>query len=555
MTEVPYLLLRVSENVTLEKQRVGAVEGYSSLLGSVGVRAVCRREQFVGIDEVKSEALRFRSDVSGPIAVVIEYAASAPRSLLAYLCAQVHEVMLMPEVAQVIVSVESVKELEGTGILDKVYAGEQTPVRVVDDASAFLVSAGGALVAAGQPVARSPRTVQIQQRIEFSELYPRLGHFRCGMVGVDLHCNVVPNLDAIRQGPNTAIWQRLVATVRADIEIRCGGEPYVIYPVEWPGGELERLALEVCHGDVSRLHLDADHFADGVGVCVSLSLTPLSARMHREIAAQSRIPSAARLECVNLIGDGRDVPAVVPIPSVGWGAFAWECIYCEQGVPLDGDSIDQLTNELHSQVFWDLIGWTPDHVFRRHFPSPSTPNHFNLKIEAKPIFRKFGHTLAERMAGVLRSQGILPSWIDGIISTQGDEAETLVPFLGARLGVPEDRHVQIPSHVRSLAERPGVDPGLEAWAAEIGDRLNRLNVVLVDQAAHHLRTLSALRKSAIALGARPLAFSVVVDRTGNAFEHAPALYHGLQVAPLYTWDCPPWRNFECNCRNTVELRL
>lgn len=552
MTDLPFLLLRVAQKTDPHEERVGSIEDYRGLLSTDEFHAVCAGDRNVGLDDVASSASEFRDTKEGPIAFVVEYTSRASGSTLSYLCAQLHQVLDLDSVITLVVSVPSVKVLQETGILDHVYSPAMS-VAILDETESFRLLTDGQLETAFAPIRRQPRLPPPAERIRAEELFLRFGHFSAELPCGPVHTNVLPNVEASRRHEDA--WRRLVASTRADVETLAASQEYVLLPIEWAGGELERLALEVC-GGVEKIVSPGGALPTGVEVCVSLSLAPISLETHRRIALHRGVPRTIAVRCLNIASRRGEVSAVVTLPPMAQSFFPWNCPYCEQDVPDEGTGVEHLMGPLHPKLFWDLVGWDEAHVQFKHWPSPTTPNHFNLKLETLRIFSMFGHSLAERMANTLSSKGLLPSWVDGLISTTGEEADTLVPHLAQRLGIEEGRILKVDTGARVLAERPGVDPDLAKWVASAtrnGITLGGANLVIVDQAAHHLRTLSGLRKIAEAFHGRPLGFTVFVDRTGFSVEQLESLYHGLHFAPLYSWDCPPWKALECPCRRPVEL--
>lgn len=550
-----FFLLRISNpNARSELQYSAPSSMYEEMLANRGWTSTCAAETTCDITGIADtiENLQAAPDRS-QFGIVAEYTSDAPGSVLAHLCTQLKLLTGLPELRFLVISVPSVRILEETGMLDYVRNGRDSGVFVVDEEQSFAVAVSGLTYPVPSPIVRRPLE-RPDRELKPRDLKLRFGHYGANLDGRLLHTNVVPDLDAVER--DRPAWRQLVASTRRRVAEVCGdADTAVILPIEWSGGVLERLVLELTHGDLSRVVPSGMKTVDLHAPHITLASAPLPASAHRHVAAERGAGTLSDFRHVNLIGASSDVIAVVELPAIAGAYEPWSCPYCQHSVPLEGSGYDFLATTYDPKTFWDLLAWDDSYVLTGHWRSPITPNHFNLKIEARPIFDVFAHSIAERITNALARAGVLAEWIDGVISTNGDESHELVPALAERLGVPDARVVRVDHTTRVVAGRPGVDSALTAWAAAYDEVLSGRNVILVDQAAHHLQTLSALRKVAAALSARPLAFAVFVDRTGYASEYLTPLYHGLHFIPLYSWSSPPWRDFECPCRLKAEIHL
>jgi hypothetical protein len=167
------------------------------------------------------------------------------------------------------------------------------------------------------------------------------------------------------------------------------------------------------------------------------------------------------------------------------------------------------------------------------------------------------------MLNCLERRGVKRAWIEGIVCTDGAESEHLVPELARLLRkddtIPVEDSVPVvimDANLRELAEGPEAGVRLRGEIdaqQEKGVDVRARNVIIVDQAAHHLKTHTALRRVAEFHDANPLAFIVFVDRTQQTDEVASDLQEYEHFVPLYSWPCQPVLAGNCACGQLAEL--
>jgi len=229
-----------------------------------------------------------------------------------------------------------------------------------------------------------------------------------------------------------------------------------------------------------------------------------------------------------------------------------ECKFCNQGVPLmvgeDYGSFSRQVGRLDPFTFWELVRENPDYYRAGHWASNRTPNHYQFRIMVKPILKRHCFGLSLRIKNLLETRSILPSWIDKIVCTEGEESKTLAVSLARAVGSSANDVIAIPRSC--FASIAGADVTAELWQfldKTYGkSKLRRQNVVIVDQAAHHFRTLAALRTVCEYLDSKILAFAVVVDRTEPGCDLG-AYLHDSHYVSLYSWSSPPRWPYECPC--------
>src|SRR5262249_32349026 len=136
-------------------------------------------------------------------------------------------------------------------------------------------------------------------------------------------------------------------------------------------------------------------------------------------------------------------------------------------------------------------------------------------------------------------------WIDHVVSSDDEESMRLGVSV-ARL-LPQADQITIPRPIFRQVSSGEVGPAAEAWISGTRTRLGgRGNALVVDQAAHHFRTYSAVKSLLDRIGWHSLAFGVVLDRTGVSAD-LPHLLHDTRYAWLYQWPFPPRTRLDCGC--------
>jgi len=234
------------------------------------------------------------------------------------------------------------------------------------------------------------------------------------------------------------------------------------------------------------------------------------------------------------------------------------CRFCQQGVKLIlGEHFDDYARQIRefdSFTFWEFVSQKQEFLKIGHYASDRTPNHYFFRIMAEPIFEQHSYDLSVRIKNALTTKGILTSWVQKIVCTDGEESKVLSTALANVIGLRADDVVSVPRSLFTSREGftsfAGKQPNQELQTymnSHFGEgNLRRRNILILDQAAHHFQTLAALRNICEFYDCTVLAFAVFVDRTDGAFSLGDYLYDSHYL-PLYSWPVPPRRSYECVC--------
>jgi hypothetical protein len=233
------------------------------------------------------------------------------------------------------------------------------------------------------------------------------------------------------------------------------------------------------------------------------------------------------------------------------------CVYCDQGVPLlEAESFNHLANSIgvFDQVtFWQFIGQDKSYYDVGHWVSGRTRHHYLFRVLTSSIFSDWGFDLAARLRNSLRTHSIMPQWIRKIVIPDEPEAILLAESLLRVLGLENDCIIAVPRRFFSSVTPQDVGQDvIDFIGSKYGDRsLDGTCVLIVDQAAHHFKTVSALHRICRAFNASVLAFVVFIDRTQPGFSIDEFLPDSKYVA-LYSWHSPPKRGFDCLCTGQIH---
>lgn len=384
-------------------------------------------------------------------------------------------------------------------------------------------------------------------------------HFLVTVNGTRCHSNVVPRLRRL-----SADGLHL-EKVRHVCESVMGNRSFAIASTGSFASEIGRIALTIVEGDTSRV-VEGAQAPKRRGSQLLVLVDTLSDHRGIEAAVDAFQGRGWSVHlgalCATAGRPAVDVPEVVlcELPAIAASYLEQDCPYCLQGVPVtpsdagEGEvsprDYERTPGELEPKVFWDLMRWSDEFTSFGHWRSPYTDNHFSLRIVVAPLFSLFATAIAFRIRARLASCGILPEWVHGIVCTDGAESAELAEAVRELFRLPKEAVLRVPGEYRQESAESGLGPNLSQWLDLTDNQAAQYvagrNVLILDQAAHHFRTYSALRRVANHLGCTRLAFSVVISRSANQ-EEIEAVMNDVHFLPLYSWANPSWLRFSCPC--------
>jgi len=389
-----------------------------------------------------------------------------------------------------------------------------------------------------------------QVAAEFQVLF---GHFETNLNGRSFH---VPAVASVRKlSKNKTFLQQM----RNDVSRMLDSETFTVVPFGMLGGGIDTLALALVEGDTERFcdpTVVQQH--DGsplLFLCDFLSsMYPIEDRIRLAITKRTKQMAVVGIARFQDSLDLKEIPVHFYLDTdyQAVSAGGSSCRFCKQEVPVTrGEHFDKFAREIKQYdpfTFWEFIAQSKDFFQVGHWPSNRTPNHYLFRILAKPIFKRYGHDLSLRLRNILESTNIPPVWVKKIVCTEGEESALLSAELSEVLGLRQEDVVKIPrKFFKSMAGKK-MDPDLLQYINDnYGEEsIRRKNVLIVDQAAHHFKTLSALRDVCEYFDCTVLAFAVFIDRTDTELSLGEYL-HDSHYISLYSWSVPPRRAHECPC--------
>ena len=353
-----------------------------------------------------------------------------------------------------------------------------------------------------------------------------------------------------------------VAYLRRRIQELCGSRP-VLAVEEFRGAGIEEWLIPQLAEDPTDVD-DGQMDLSGRQVVI---LVDFATRVHAlsEVLNRLRDRGAAKVRILALVGTEETVltdttTSIISLPISAASPGPDECEFCRTGVAVhrenDGTQYRDELGRFDPVVFWRLLGLTEQFTRMGHYRSRVTDNHYWLRVMMKDVLGPFGEGIAHRMLDILEHESrIYAGWIDLVVAAEDEESKLLAELLvGATQSLKGKRVLLVPRSV--LREVSAGELGVVAnqWAEEvIGLEGRRANVIIVDQAAHHLRTYNSIKSLCDAMGWHTLAFAVILDRTGVDLELMQML-HDIQYIYLYRWPFPPRHAAECTCSEGIPTR-
>lgn len=384
------------------------------------------------------------------------------------------------------------------------------------------------------------------------------GHFEVTTSGSKFH---IPAVASVIELAMDAVF---IDQFHADIIERAGDEYYKILPIGLSGGGIKELCFNMVEGNLERI-IDHDSI-DLIGgspialVCDFISniyyIDDLVRKLRESGSKKIIVAGIGRYADYKLMSD---LPYVYYIdsPYVAYEVGVDPCPFCAQEVKInDSEHFQGFVRSLErfdSFTFWEFISQRDDFFEIGHWPSPRTPNHYLFRIKTDPIFKRHGYDLCLRVKNLLKAKHIAPGWVKRIICTEGEESSTFSMRIAEVLGLQSSDVIRIPRKYFASMAGKELGPELLSYIKETygATSLREKNVLIVDQAAHHFKTLSALRNICEHYDCTILAFVVFIDRTGKEFSLGEYLHDSHYLA-LYSWPVPPRRAYECPCVENVS---
>ena len=149
---------------------------------------------------------------------------------------------------------------------------------------------------------------------------------------------------------------------------------------------------------------------------------------------------------------------------------------------------------------------------------------------------------------MLSKEKIIISWLDTILCPDEREAIRFAELISKEIVTSNSIEIiKIPRDYFGKITRGSIPKDLKEYLSEHYEEkvLERRNILIVDQAAHHFVTLSALKFLSEFFDATILAFVVLIDRM-YPLDLGEVLPDSRYI-PLYRWPWPPYKGDLCPC--------
>lgn len=378
------------------------------------------------------------------------------------------------------------------------------------------------------------------------------GHFALSQYNQAAHTNAVASVAELAKNED------FVEMLHSDIQQKLKTSQFVVCPLGIELGGIQELAAVATRGRVSRilLHRDLDRHNGSPIVLLCDVLSDIYPLFEAVQTLRSRTSPRILLAGV---GKARDLRTLAGVDLLYYfetefcSAFTEAtCGFCNQGISvIKGEDFNQFgknIGEYDHYTFWKLLAYDKTFYSVGHWESKRTGNHYEFTVNAKPIFKDLGYDIAYRIRNVMRENKILPGWVRRIVCPQKEESEPLAQHLADVLGLDAKDVVKIPREYYSEIAGRDLNPNLREFmkAENFEEKLRDQCVVIIDQAVHHYKTLSALRNICQYYNCVILAFAVFVDRTDPSYVVGDYL-HESHLISLFSWRFPPRLAHDCPC--------
>jgi len=380
------------------------------------------------------------------------------------------------------------------------------------------------------------------------------GHFELDCSGRIFHLPIVASVRKLAENAT------FVNQLRQDLSVRMHDSSFAVWPFGIPMGGIRELAIELVEGSSERLLASEDDATRTPANSTAVLCDFIGPMYPLNDTVRKLHSSGCRNIVVAGIGRFRNTPHFVEastlfyfdVPFSAINTVDASCKYCDQGIPpIKGQYFDAFARQVESfdpVTFWELVAQHDDFYSVGHWPSDRTPNHYHFRVMTEPIFGRHSFDLALRIRNALTTRGIIPRWIRKIVIPDEPEAKRLGLAISDVLGLRPDSVIGIPRDLLAMVAGQHVGSEVVDFINDTygSEALTAASVLIVDQAAHHFKTLSALRAICEFYDANILSFAVFLDRTANGFSIGEFLHDSHYVA-LYSWASPPRRAHECPC--------
>ena len=249
---------------------------------------------------------------------------------------------------------------------------------------------------------------------------------------------------------------------------------------------------------------------------------------------------------------GVQTHCIVEVEGKEFAANDGTCPYCLHGdTAVKGEYLGEFLDDIktfHPFIFWEMVSSTKGAYFDGHWESTVTSYHYLHRLWCEPLFRKHGYGIALRIRNLIAEKGILNEWIDTFLCPEEPQAIMLAEEINRALKGNPKTIIKIPREHFTSVTGTSISNKLQEYMVSVygKDALHKRNVIIIDQAAHHFGTLSALSNICHLLGGRILAFVVAIDRLHPSTTVADWLPNSHYVA-LYKWPWPPFKADQCPC--------
>jgi len=235
-----------------------------------------------------------------------------------------------------------------------------------------------------------------------------------------------------------------------------------------------------------------------------------------------------------------------------------DCSYCNHdSIAITGANFTNFRKsilEFDTFSFWEFIKMSSAYYSIEHYPSKRTLNHFDFRIICEGLFRKHSYSIVNRLINLANKNGVFSSWIHKTLYTTDQELSPLINDFADILDIKDKYRIEIKREFIDAisADNPGekVEDLFLNMRTKLGHEVKewnlKNNVIIIDQAAHNFKTLSALGSICKKYNLTLLSIALFINRADPISTRL--FIENFHLLSLYSWPVRPNKFNVCFCK-------
>jgi hypothetical protein len=382
------------------------------------------------------------------------------------------------------------------------------------------------------------------------------GHFHIKFKNIDFHSNGILSIEKCLDTEN------FIPNFRNYIKSFFDNEKLKILTLCIKESGIDELVKSIANNDIELFNQDEQNKTDSFNLLILTDFLSGSYKIDGIIRNLKRKCSIKTIKIIGISKFKDFVPVnqewLIESDFSEYNLSNQKCSYCNHdSIALDGTSFNEFRksiSEFDTYSFWELIKISSSHFSIEHYPSKRTLNHFDFRIICEGIFKKYSYTIANRLINLADKKGVFPLWFHKILFTNDKELLPLISDFLEILDIKNEYKIEINREFIDAisADNPG-EKIEELFLKLNNDYLKdkewkfKNNVLIIDQAAHNFKTLSALGSICKKYNLTLLSIALFINRADPISTNI--FVRNFHLLSLYDWPVRPTKFNVCFCKN------